>query len=440
MTESDPMAKVDAPAKPKRRRRSGTASFHLSSKAVDISVKEVLGWTERKCIDYLVSVRFGSWKTVQCPYCGTIGPHCWKKPEKRWRCTGCRSSFSITAGTVFRARKLPLQEIVAATLTFVSHVGGRPALALRRELRRSYNAAYVHQQKLREGVLRGHNVGLLNGDVEMDAAHQSGRRAAEKRGRPQITQSLNADPDKTKKAMDILAQAGAGGANAASSQHKPLTNNEKRKARYAAKGGVIDPDFGRRLPPQRRFLFVVRQRSGVRGYGAVATRVGVGRAEDIPQAKSMVTHYVAVPESVLNSDTVNAYERLGKAFMAHRTVEHSKMLRGPNGENNNQAEEFNWRYDRAEKGMYLNIEPKYLQDYASEVAFRSDTRRLSNGKQLRLLLHVAMSVGPSLFWTGFTHGRHRDFEFLHPENQEAPSSGPPKGHNPISMQNGRPPR
>lgn len=37
---------------------------------------------------------------------------------------------------------------------------------------------------------------------------------------------------------------------------------------------------------------------------------------------------------------------------------------------------YSWRYDRAEKGIYLNIEPKYMLDYACETAFRSDTRRL----------------------------------------------------------------
>ncbi len=40
---------------------------------------------------------------------------------------------------------------------------------------------------MREGLVRGYNVGLLSGDIEMDGAHQSGHRAAEKRGKPQAT-------------------------------------------------------------------------------------------------------------------------------------------------------------------------------------------------------------------------------------------------------------
>ncbi len=109
-------------------------------------------------------------------------------------------------------------------------------------------------------------------------------------------------------------------------------------------------------------------------------------------------------------------------------------------ENNNQAEELNWRQDRAERGIYLNIEPKYLLDYAAETAFRSDTRRLSNGSQLQLAMSVAMSVGPSLFWTGFTHGRHRKVELVLPEPLPAAASGPKKGRNPHHGMRGMLPR
>lgn len=126
-----------------------------------------------------------------------------------------------------------------------------------------------------------------------------------------------------------------------------------------------------------------------------------------------------------NPDSSPAYAAIGKEFIAHRTVEHAKELSGPNGENNNQAEEYNWRYDRAEKGIYLNIEPKYILDYACETAFRSDTRWLPNGEQLRLALNLATNIGESTFWKGFTHGKHRAHELLHSGPCPAPSSGPP---------------
>ncbi|MFO1414910.1 MAG: IS1595 family transposase [Burkholderiales bacterium] len=438
MNEGNPFANAAAAddRRKRKRRKSGTAKRHLAASAVDTSVREILAWSDRECLDFLVKVRFGSWKTVICPHCGTIGKHAWKKNEKRWRCTGCRSSFSITSGSHFHARKLPLREIVAQTLTFLCNVGGHPALALRREYRHSYNTAYVHQQKLREGLIRGHNIGLLNADVEMDAAHQSGRRSAEKRGRPQVTPPLNKQPDALEKEKAILEGAGKD-----PKAQPPLTDVERINAKNRAKkGGQRDPDYGKRLPPDRRLVFTVRKRSGVKRQGAVATRIGVGRTEDVPEAKAMVGSFVAMPESVLNSDMVKAYAPIGRKFADHRRVEHALTFSGPNGENNNQAEEINARMDRAEKGVYLNIEPKYLHDYACEVGFRSDARRLSNGKQLQLLLHIAMSVGRSEFWTMYTHGQHRDIEILMPANAGALPSGPPAGTSPIAMKNGKPPR
>lgn len=121
-------------------------------------------------------------------------------------------------------------------------------------------------------------------------------------------------------------------------------------------------------------------------------------------------------------------------------VEHSRRVVGPLGENNNQAEEINWRFDRAERGVYLNIEPKYMLDYAAEIGFRSDTRRLPNGEQLKLALNLALSVGETLWWSGFTHGRHRDVELLITGPRPAGASGPPKGRHPNSQQNGRSPQ
>ena len=81
-----------------------------------------------------------------------------------------------------------------------------------------------------------------------------------------------------------------------------------------------------------------------------------------------------------------------------------------------------------------------MLEHAVEVAFRSDTRKLPNGTQAKLALHHALTVGHSMFWSGFTHGQHREVELTIPLPRPAPSSGPKKGRHPISQQNGRPPR
>jgi transposase-like protein len=403
------------------RRRSGCAKWHMSAEAVTVSVPDVILMTDRECLDFLVKVRFGDWASVGCAHCGTVGKHYWRALEKRWKCMGCGSCFSITSGTVFSHRKKSLREIITSVLMWVNSAGGQPALELKRHMKVSYATAFTMQHKMREAMVRGYNVGLLSGDIEVDGAHQCGHRSAEKRGKPQGSRPMDASTPLEKLNETMLTQTG------------------KMKAR-TKKGGVVNPEFGRTLPEGRRLLFSARKRSGVRGKGASATRVAVGMAESAPVVEAIMKSYVAIPESYLNTDSCPAYAKVGARFIAHRTVEHSKELSGPNGENNNQAEEFNGRFDRMERGTHLHIGEKYVLDYAAENAFRSDTRRLPNGRQLELALNIAMSVGRSKFWKGFTHGNHRGIELTLPLPRLARASGPAKGRSPISSANGRPPR
>lgn len=405
-----------------QRRRSGTASFHMSAKAVTLSIQEVYSWTPRQCLDYLIKARWGGRDTVVCPHCGTMGTHCWRGFDSRWKCSNCRSTFSVTSGTAFSHHKCSLQDILARALTFMNSAAGQPALQAKRHFRCSYNSAYVFQHKLREGFVRGFNVGLLSGEIEIDGAHQSGHRAAEKRGKPQATQGYAPDTS-----AEALTEA-------------MLTTKGRAKGRKNAPEGAKDPQYGTRLPKDRRIAIALMQRSSQKGKGGFGTRVAVAVAENSTVVASVMKSFVAPAESVLNTDTSPAYKELGKLFLEHHTVEHAKMLVGPNGENNNQVESLNFRFDRSEQGIYLNIEPKYLLDYMCEAAFRSDSRRVPNGGQLQLALNCSMSVGRSLFWTGFTHGRHRKEELTHPLPRPAPSSGPRKGMNPNSQLNGRAPR
>lgn len=77
--------------------------------------------------------------------------------------------------------------------------------------------------------MRGYNQGPLAGDLEMDGAHQSGRRAAEKRGKPQGSRPVTSETP-VEELSSILTQAG----------------KQKAKRKGPPKG-AIDPEFGRRL-------------------------------------------------------------------------------------------------------------------------------------------------------------------------------------------------
>ena len=67
--------------------------------------------TESDCIAHLEKVR---WKVKPiCPYCGsdrtTAAP-----TEQRHHCNNCKTSFSVTVGTIFHHTHLPLQKWLLA--------------------------------------------------------------------------------------------------------------------------------------------------------------------------------------------------------------------------------------------------------------------------------------------------------------------------------------
>lgn len=134
------------------------------------------------------------------------------------------------------------------------------------------------------------------------------------------------------------------------------------------------------------------------------------------------------------------FSKVGKRSQIHMQVNHSETLSGPNGEHNNLAESLSARQDRSEKGVYLNIAPKYLFDYETEPAFREDNRRKAPGAQADLAMHHVLTVGESHFWGGYTHGKHRSYEMLATGNRVYPASGPPKGVPQMSVGAGRLPR
>lgn len=407
------------------RASSEATRWHMSKEAVDRSVAEPLSWSELKCVKHLAKLRWGDWKHVMCPHCNTGAEHYWSSKELRWKCKSCGKRFSVTSKTVFAKRRLPLQVLIAAAHLWASGAAGQPALELRRMLAlRGYNTAFTLVSKLREGLLRGFNVGLISGVVEMDGAHASGRRASEKRGKP-LTYSKTSEEEAKERALTTSARS--------------KQRREEKRAALAA-GGREHPEHGAVFPEARRIVFTCRRRSGHKGKGTTITRVGVGLAETPDVAQAMVEAYVATPESILATDTGSAFKKVGKEFKLHLAVNHSETLVGPNGEHVNNSESFTARQDRSEKGVYMNIEPKYLADYSTETAFREDHCRLAPGAQADRALGIAFGVGPSLFWRGFTHGKHRNFEVLATGNRPAQASGPLKGRSPVPAMNGRLPR
>jgi ISXO2-like transposase domain len=95
-----------------------------------------------------------------------------------WRCTGCRKQFSVTSGTIFHSRKLPIRDYLAAVAIFANGAKGHAALHLSRDLDCQYKTAFVLAHKLREAMgSEVHNPDLpeLSGAVTIDGAYFGGK-------------------------------------------------------------------------------------------------------------------------------------------------------------------------------------------------------------------------------------------------------------------------
>ncbi len=63
-----------------------------------------------------------------CPNCGCTTCHdCRRGESARWRCKGCGADFSVTSGTLFAWRKLPLRTYLLAIVVFCNEVKGKSA-------------------------------------------------------------------------------------------------------------------------------------------------------------------------------------------------------------------------------------------------------------------------------------------------------------------------
>ena len=391
------------------RQRTGTAARHLGKSAVDFSAEDLEKLSPKDAVFFMANLIWGSSQEMPCTHCGTIDTHYWYRKELRWKCKCCDSKFSVTSQTVFADHKLPLNKILKIAFSWSIGASGVPALQLRRQWNVTYKTVYTLLQKLREGLLRGFNTGVLCGVLEMDGMDVNGRGHKEKRNKPQGGRS-------------------SGKPKIPAYLFKPMNEAEFQ-------GPMPPPKFGKasKQHPDRRLLLGVSQRGINHGNGSSATRIGIAVTESRASVTALAGRYAST-ESTVISDEDPSYAGFKTRFNAHKTINHSERFSDGKGVSNNQAESFNWRVKRALKGIYLSASNKYLKDYSGEQAWRTDVRKLSTGKKLGNLFCAVMGVGLSQWFRGYGQGKHRDHEMLLDGPRPAKGRGKSKGWKP------RPPR
>ncbi len=155
--------------------------FLLSAKARTLSLGAIMRMSDDQAHAHFQAIRFADNDgQPYCPRCGCVTVYA-MTTHRRWKCKGCTHQFSVTSGTIFSSRKLPIRDYLAAIAIFVNAVKGISALQLGRDLDVQYKTAFVLSHKLREAVAASQRGVTLTGTVEVDGAYFGGHAKPENR-------------------------------------------------------------------------------------------------------------------------------------------------------------------------------------------------------------------------------------------------------------------
>lgn len=151
----------------------------------------------------------------------------------------------------------------------------------------------------------------------------------------------------------------------------------------------VDRRLFRHQTGKRRVVVIMRERQG-------KTLPFVFRAE----GESLATIQARVAAgSTIYADEATHWDELHAKYLTKR-INHSQSYSTPEA-CTNMAESFFSRIRRAEIGVHHHIAGPYLSSYATEMAWREDNRRVSNGEQYLLVTKAALTHPVSRQWAGY---------------------------------------
>lgn len=310
--------------------------FLLSAAARTLSLAKVMRMTDEAARETFKAIRWASTEGEPvCSKCGCVEAY-EIATRQIFKCKGCLAQYSVTSGTIFASRKLPVRDILAAIAIFVNGAKGYSALQLSRDLDVQYKTAFVMAHKLREAIAMSRSAEKLDGVVEVDGAYFGGY----------------VKPTNLK----------------ANRRDRRLSENQSGK---------------------RQVVVAIRERDG-------DTMAFVAKRE--AEGVALVAANVA-NDTVVHADEASHWDALHARFATKR-INHSEAY-SLDGACTNQVESFFSRLRRAEIGTHHHIAGKYLAAYASEMAWREDNRRVSNGGQFAQVVAAAMDAPVSRQWKGY---------------------------------------
>ena len=344
------------------------AQHHLlASKSKNIGLKDIFRLTESEAFHLLKVKRWGNPDNIRdvcCPHCGIRHHAYFLESRKRWCCKHCQRYFYITTNTIFAFHKLPLVDILAATLLMVNSSKGISAIDISRHLNINYKTAFVLCHKLREALFKTRDLRPMKGEIHEDGAW--------------INFTLR----------------------------KPNYRKNNYKQRQHEKG--------RRFPkfrPTKRCIISLNQRSAndEQMWGSNRTIVAMDYTESANTVFALNQRFVTAGSDIM-CDENPAYHNLDFHY-TRWSVNHQEAF-SAKGINNNLAESFNARFRDLHRGVHHKTDNKSALHYANQAAFMSDNRRKSNGELFSDVLQRCLWVLPLKEWVGYWQGNHRQGELI----------------------------
>lgn len=144
---------------------------------------------------------------------------------------------------------------------------------------------------------------------------------------------------------------------------------------------------------KRQSVIVVRERNG-----RTVTQVVLREADGVALARAAIAD-----GSIVHADEASHWDQLAANFPIMR-INHQHAY-SDGGACTNQAESFFSRMRRAETGIHHHIAGKYLSAYATEMAWREDARRVSNGNQFAMIISAVVVAPKSEALCGYWQRR-----------------------------------
>jgi transposase-like protein len=314
--------------------------FLLTAAARTLSLASVARMSDEEAHAKFAAIRWAdNGGQPYCPKCS--GLTVYPIPSRgTWQCKACNKQFSVTSGTIFASRKLPIRTYLLAVAIFTNGAKGHAALQLSRDLNVQYKTAFVMSHKLREALsaqVHDRNAPELAGIVQVDGLYTGGHRKQENRKAERVDRRLAEEQTGKRQVVVVAREIG-----------------------------------GRTLP------FVVPRESAA--VPLIRERVASG--------------------TIVHADEAAGWDALHASFDTRR-VNHSVEYVAEDGTNVNQAESWFSRLRRAQYGVHHRIAGPYLAFYSNEMAWREDKRRVSNGAQWRLITSAALAHPVSKSFCGY---------------------------------------